>query len=324
MINRSRILPLLFIASFFGVLSGIPAGCTRVTEPDETSTAGGPSVLDVVVTTSMVADVVAAVGGEHVQVKTLLGPGVDPHLHQVSRDDVAAIMAADVVFYSGLMLEGKMTDAFRRLGEKVPVHAVTEDLSENELLTGEAGSGHPDPHVWMDVKLWGKTSDTVAEVLAERLPEHAERFRAAAAEYQSGLESLDDFARKAIGSIPDERRILISSHDAFGYLGRAYEIEVLGVQGMSTDSEAGLRRVNELVDLLVTRKVPAVFIESSVSSKSIEALIDGAASRGHTVKIGGQLYSDAAGESGTPEGTYPGMIRHNIKTITEALGGAAR
>jgi len=250
-----------------------------------------------------------------------LGPGVDPHLHQVSRDDVAAIMAADVVFYSGLMLEGRMIDALDRLGDKIPVHAVTENLDESELLSGEAESGHPDPHVWMDVRLWSKTAETVAEVLAKRLPEHAEPFRAAAKSYQSALEPLDEFARRAIGSIPQGQRILISSHDAFGYLGRAYGIEVLGVQGMSTESEAGLRRVNELVDLLVERKVPAVFIESSVSPKSIRALIDGAASRGHVVKIGGELYSDAAGEAGTEESTYPGMIRHNIETITDALGG---
>jgi manganese/zinc/iron transport system substrate-binding protein len=271
----------------------------------------------------MVGDVVRNVGGEHVEVSVLLGPGVDPHLHKTSRDDMALMMEADMVFYSGLMLEGKMTDTFGHIGKSIPVHALTERLSKEDLIAPEGTNGHADPHVWFDVSMWAKTSQLVADVLAKRLPEHAEAFRAAADAYQAKLAPMAVYAAERLATIPPSQRILITSHDAFGYLGRAYGIEVLGVQGISTDSEAGLRRVNELVDLLVEKKVPAVFIETSVSEKSIEALIEGAASRGHEVKIGGSLFSDAAGPADTYEGTYAGMIDHNITVITRALGGDA-
>lgn len=276
--------------------------------------------LSVIATTVMVGDVVKGVGGEHVDVTVMLGPGVDPHLHKTSRDDMAMIMAADMVFYSGLMLEGKMTYTLDQVSRSKPVHAVTKQLDASELL-GE--DHHPDPHVWFDVALWSQTSSVVADVLAEALPEYAEEFQTAAADYVTNLQPLAEYAKQTLATIPARQRILITSHDAFGYLGRAYGIAVMGVQGLSTDSEAGLQRVNELVDLLVEKEVPAVFIESSVSQKSIQALIEGAESRGSKVVIGGELYSDAAGPSDTYEGTYEGMIDHNITTIARALGGTA-
>lgn len=276
--------------------------------------------LNVVATTAMVGDVVRGVGGEYVDVTVMLGPGIDPHLYKTSRDDVAMIMDADVVFYSGLLLEGKMTYTLDQVGKSKPVHAITRNLEPKQLLGDEH---HPDPHVWFDVELWSQTAEVVAEVLAEAMPERADQFRANAEAYQTGLKPLVEYAKETLATIPESQRILITSHDAFGYLGRAYGIEVMGVQGISTDSEAGLRRVNELVDLLVDKKIPSVFVETSVSQKSIEALIEGAASRGHTVTIGGELYSDAAGPAGTYEGTYEGMIDHNITLIVQALGGTA-
>lgn len=302
------------------IVLGFVVGCGRNAPAPATNANSGTGKLSVIATTAMVGDVVKSVGGDHVDVTVMLGPGVDPHLYKTSRDDVAMIMDADVVFYSGLLLEGKMTYTLDQVGESKPVHAVTKDFDVSGLLGDDH---HPDPHVWFDVELWSKTSGVVADVLAEALPEHAEEFQSAAADYVANLKPLAEYARQTLATIPEEQRILITSHDAFGYLGRAYGIEVMGVQGISTDSEAGLQRVNELVDLLVEKKVPAVFIESSVSQKSIKALIEGAASRGSKVVIGGELYSDAAGPSRTYEGTYEGMIDHNITTIARALGGTA-
>ncbi|MEO9594619.1 metal ABC transporter solute-binding protein, Zn/Mn family [Rhodopirellula bahusiensis] len=279
--------------------------------------------LQVLATTAMVGDVVKAIGGDKIEVTVLLGPGVDPHLYKTTRDDVAQILEADVVFYSGLMLEGKMTDTFAKVGKNKRVFAVTEDLDDSRLLSDSQQTDHPDPHVWFDVELWSLTANKVAKVLGDELPSHINAFDKNSVNYQAELRNLAADAKAALATIPKEQRILITSHDAFGYLGRAYDIEVMGVQGISTDSEAGLQRINQLVDLIVEKKVPAVFVETSVNGKSIQALIDGAKSRGHTVTIGGELYSDAAGEAGTYEGTYLGMIDHNVTLITRALGGDA-
>lgn len=299
----------------------ILCGCQpSATNPTGKASAKNAGKLNVIATTAMVGDVVRGVGGEHVDVKVMLGPGVDPHLYKTSRDDVAMIMDADVVFYSGLLLEGKMTYTLEKVGQSKPVHAVTTGLPADRLLGDEQ---HPDPHVWFDVDLWSQTAQVVSDVLAQQLPAHAATFQANADAYRAKMKPLADYAMSSLATIPPPQRLLITSHDAFGYLGRAYGIEVMGVQGISTDSEAGLRRVNELVDLLVERKLPSVFIESSVSKKSIEALIEGAASRGHRVTIGGELYSDAAGPGGTYEGTYEGMIDHNVTLMTRALGGNA-
>lgn len=295
-------------------------GCPSATPVENARDASKTDRLDVLATTAMVGDVVSAVGRSHVDVTVLLGPGVDPHLHKTTRDDVARIMKADVVFYSGLMLEGKMTDTLSQIAKTKPVRAITDAIDPAQLLGDDQ---HADPHVWFDATLWASTADLVAQVLGESMPQHAAEFQAAAAEYSQTLQTLDQYGRRVIASIPDSNRIVITSHDAFGYMGRAYGIEVLGVQGISTDSEAGLRRVNDLVDLIVEKRVPAVFIETSVRPKSIRALIDGAASRGHTVTIGGELFSDAAGPAGTYEGTYVGMLDHNFTLIARALGGDA-
>ncbi|CAN0345700.1 unnamed protein product, partial [Ectocarpus sp. 4 AP-2014] len=293
------------------------AGCSDgTTEKSESS--GKPHI---VATTGMVADLVRQVAGEAVEVEQIMGAGVDPHLYKPTRDDVQAILSADAVFYSGLMLEGKMGDTLVKVGRSRPVFAVTELIDESKLLEDEGSAGHPDPHVWMDVAAWSECVGAVATAMAEVLPAKAAEFEKSAERHREELLALDAYAREAIATVPEARRVLVTSHDAFNYFGRAYGIEVLGVQGISTESEAGLRRINELVALLVERQVPAVFVESSVSPKNIQALVDGAAANGHEVVIGGELFSDAMGQAGTYEGTYLGMLDHNATTVARALGG---
>ena len=271
----------------------------------------------------MVADLVREVGGERVTVTQLMGPGVDPHLYAATRDDVRAILSADALFYSGLMLEGKMADTFEKVGRTRPAIAVAESIASDRLLTPPDAGGHPDPHVWMDVALWGECVGPVVEALSALDPANATAFRQRADDYRQRLLELDGYVRGAVGSVPESSRVLVTSHDAFGYFGRAYGMEVLAVQGISTESEAGLERVNALVATLVERDVPAVFVESSVSPKSLRAVVEGCAARGHAMRVGGELYSDATGPGGTHEGTYLGMLDHNATTVSRALGGDA-
>jgi len=284
---------------------------------------GQASTIQVVATVGMVADIVRQVGGQHVHVSQICGAGVDPHLYKPTRDDVADLGAADMIFYSGLMLEGKMTDILVKMARYRPVVAVTEGLDDSLLLEPEDLQGHYDPHVWMDVSVWSECVGVVARALSEFDAKHAADFQANAQAYRERLEALHQYGQQVIESIPPTSRVLITSHDAFRYLGRAYGLDVRGVQGISTESEAGLQQVTRLVDLLVEKNIQAVFVESSVPRKSIESLIEGARSRGHTVRVGGELYSDAMGPAGTYEGTYIGMLDHNITTIARALGGEA-
>ncbi len=283
-----------------------------------------PPNYRIVTTAGMVTDIVRAVAGEKATVTGLLGEGVDPHLYKPTRDDVARLLKADVVFYSGLMLEGRMTDTFLKIARRgTPVFAVTELLDEKYLLEPEEMQGHTDPHVWMDVGGWMAAVRVVAKSLSEIDGANAAAYGGNAEKYLRELGRLDEYARKSMASIPKERRVLITAHDAFNYFGRAYGIEVRGIQGISTESEAGVADINKLVDFLVGRKIPAIFVESSVSDKNIRALVEGCASRGHPVRIGGQLFSDAMGKPGTYEGTYVGMIDHNVTTVVRALGGQA-
>lgn len=269
----------------------------------------------------MVADLVREVGGERVNVKQLMGAGVDPHLYKATRDDIQLLSRADIVFYSGLLLEGKLDATLRKLGAKMPVCAVADRIQGLKTLASEDNHEHPDPHVWMDVALWSKGLPVIADALSKLNPEWSSEFEARSRSLNARLVALHEYGRAVIGSIPKERRVLITSHDAFRYLGQAYDLEVIGIQGISTASEAGLQQINRLVDLLVERKLNAVFVETSVPQKSIQALVDGARARGHEVKIGGELFSDAMGEEGTYEGTYIGMLDHNLTTIARGLGG---
>ena len=280
--------------------------------------------IRVVATVGMVADIVREVGGDRVAVTQLIGSGIDPHLYKPTRSDVATLLGAQVVFYSGMKLEGKMGDTLARIARGGrEVKAVTEALAESYALRDPENAGHADPHVWMDVQGWMQAVDAVAGVLARVDPEHAAAHAARAETYRGRLAELDAYARRVIATVPRERRVLITAHDAFHYFGRAYDIEVMGIQGISTESEAGLARINQLVDLLVERQLPAIFVESSVADRNVRALVEGAASRGHRVEIGGTLFSDAMGEPGTYEGTYIGMIDHNATVIARALGGDA-
>lgn len=277
----------------------------------------------VVATTGMVGDIVKEVAGEKAEVTNLIGAGVDPHLYRVTRNDVVKLLRADVVFYNGLALEGKMTDALVRVARKKPVYPVTELLDERYLLEPEELAGHYDPHVWMDVKAWTRATQAVAAMLAEFDPQHADHYQLRAEHYGEQLEQLDQYIRTVIGSVPKQQRVLITAHDAFNYFGRAYGMRVEGIQGISTESEAGLRRINGLVDLIVDSHIRAVFVETSVADRNVKALIEGAKARGYQVTIGGELFSDAMGTPGTYRGTYVGMLDHNATVISRALGGQA-
>ncbi len=279
--------------------------------------------LAVVVTVGMVADLVRQIGGDRVAVTQIMGSGVDPHLYKATRDDVRQLMRAELIFYSGLMLEGRLTDDLLKLGKTRPVVAVTEQIPPEQLLKSSDQGGHLDPHVWMDVNSWSMCIPVIRKHLSELDRGGSADYQRRAATLETELQKLHEYGRKVIASIPENRRVLITSHDAFSYFGRAYNLEVVGVQGLSTESEAGLARINELVDLLVDRRITAVFVESSVPQKNIRALIDGAASRGQQVRIGGELYSDAMGEAGTYEGTYAGMLDHNFTLVARGLGGEA-
>jgi manganese/zinc/iron transport system substrate-binding protein len=277
--------------------------------------------LSIVATTGMVADITRQVVGDYGTVTALMGEGVDPHLYKPTSADARKIMNSDMIFYSGLLLEGRMTDTFlkaARMGKVV--FPVTELIEETYLLEPPEFEGHWDPHVWMDVSAWSQAVDAVANALCEQDAEHCDEYKANAKRYNEQLTKLHSYAIESIASIPEDKRVLITAHDAFNYFGRAYGIEVVGIQGLSTESEAGIEDVNRLVNMLVDKGISAVFVESSVSDRNVKALIEGAKSKGHTVTIGGRLFSDAMGKSGTYKGTYIGMLDHNITTITTALG----
>jgi manganese/zinc/iron transport system substrate-binding protein len=274
-------------------------------------------------TVGMVADIVREIAGEKAVVSHIIGESVDPHLYQASRSDLVTLMGADIDFYSGLHLEGKMVDALEQVGRKLPVYAVTDGIAPERLMAPPEFAGQHDPHVWMDARLWKDAASFVADALGEFDESNAAYYQGNYERLAKKMDALDAYAKSAIATIPESSRILVTAHDAFHYFGRAYGIEVRGIQGISTESEAGVKDVNELVNLLVERKIRAVFVESSISAKNVTALVEGAASRGHPVEIGGTLYSDAMGRAGTYEGTYIGMIDHNVTTIVRALGGEA-
>ena len=276
-------------------------------------------VIQVTTTTGMIADVAQNIGGGHVVVTALMGPGVDPHLYQATQGDLAKLRGADVILYNGLHLEGRMADILEKLGERVHTVAVTDTIPRAQLNAPPAFAGHYDPHVWFDVSMWRTAAQHVLDVFIEMRPEAREDFERNAATYLSALNDLHAYAKERIATIPEQQRVLVTAHDAFEYFGRAYGIEVIGLQGISTASEYGLQDLTTLVDVIVQRKIKAAFVESSIPRDSIEALVRGAQDKGHPVEIGGQLYSDAMGEAGTPDGTYIGMVRHNVDTIVEAL-----
>lgn len=276
--------------------------------------------LKVVATTGMIADAARQVGGDAVEVKALMGPGVDPHAYRQTRTDILAMTRADLVLWHGLYLEAQMEEFFHELARKRAVVAVAEGLPKDILRGHDDYEDKFDPHVWMTPELWKLMVVEVQEALTDARPEAAEKFAANAKAHLAELDRLIAYGNEVLSQVPESNRALVSAHDAFGYFGRDYGFDVLGIQGISTQSEAGLNRISTLVDLLVERGITAVFVESSVSDRSIRALIEGAAAQGHEVSIGGELFSDAMGAEGTYEGTYVGMLDHNMTTIAGALG----
>ena len=279
--------------------------------------------LSVVATTGMIADAAQEIGGEHVSVRALMGPGVDPHAYRQTRSDIAAMVRADLVLWHGLFLEAQMEPFFEDLSRRRSVIAVAGGMPTEVLLANEDHPDRFDPHVWMNPGLWQLVVVEIRDALIAADPGNRDVYLTRTERYLAQLETVSDYATGVLSTIPEPQRVLLTAHDAFNYFGRAYGFEVLGVQGISTESEAGLARIAELVDLLVTRDIRAVFVESSVSDRNMRALIEGAAARGHVVQIGGELYSDAMGQPGTYEGTYLGMIDHNATTIARSLGGTA-
>ena len=281
----------------------------------------GTYPIQATVTIGMLGDLVRQIGGQHVQVTQLMGAGVDPHLYKPLRDAILAIRNADIVFYNGLLLEGKMSELLAQHGRTHRTFAAGDTLAAEIVGGDDSHSGHPDPHVWMDVNMWSQVAEGVGNELAEFDPPHADDYARATERLRHELAELHAYGQQIIGCIPAEQRVLVTSHDAFRYFGEAYGVEVQAVQGISTESEAGLSRINQLVDMLVARKVGAIFTESSVPQDSIRALLRGAESKGHQVRIPDTpLYSDAMGEAGTYSGTYIGMMDHNFTTIARELG----
>jgi manganese/zinc/iron transport system substrate-binding protein len=275
--------------------------------------------VNVVTTIGMIRDVVENVGGQHVRVVGLMGPGVDPHLYKASEGDVRRLFRADVIFYGGLHLEARMGEVLEEMGDRTAVAAVSNAIPRDQLLTPPEFQGAHDPHVWFDVRMWAYTVDVVAQTLAKKDPTHAAEYYANAQRYQAQLAQLDEYVRAQAARVPEEKRVLITAHDAFNYFGRAYGFQVRGLQGISTAAEAGTADVQALAEFIATRRIPAVFVESSIPRRTIEAVQEAVRARGFDVQIGGSLYSDAMGNPGTPAGTYQGMVRHNIDTIVRAL-----
>jgi manganese/zinc/iron transport system substrate-binding protein len=286
---------------------------------------GAPEPTDgadvkVVATTNIVADLVRAVGGPGVEVEALMGPGIDPHLYKASAGDVRRMSSAQAIFYSGLHLEGKMSEVLGRMDERgTRTVAVAECVPKENLIYSTDFSGVHDPHVWFDVALWSQAANCVAETLASLDPDRGGEYEARAEAKVEELQALDGWVRERVEALPPEQRVLVTAHDAFGYFGRAYGFEVRGLLGVSTASEAGTSDVQELAEFIVERQVPAIFVETSVPPRYVQALREAVRARGFAVEIGGSLYSDSLGNAGSPEGSYDGTVRANVETIVAAL-----
>ena len=277
--------------------------------------------IRVVTTIGMITDIAARIGGDRVHVQGLMGPGVDPHLYKARAGDVRKLSEAEVIFYNGLHLEAAMGEVLEEMADRTRSVAVTDAIDPAILLHPPEFAGAYDPHVWFDVQLWMTTVDVIADALSAEAPEHAEYFRRNAAAVHADLAELDEWVRAEVATLPPERRVLITAHDAFNYFGRAYGFRVLGLQGISTATEAGTADVQQLAAQIRAQRIPAIFVESSIPRRTVEAVQAAVRARGFNVEIGGELFSDALGTAGTTEGTYVGMVRHNVRTIVSALRG---
>lgn len=295
-------------------LALVASGCATDTAEDD-------GRLQAVATTSIVADAVKQVGGDLVNVQALMGPNVDPHLYRPSEGDVTRMATADIVFTNGLDLEGKMGEALEQLGSRgTVVRAISEAVPEADRRQSVQFEGAYDPHVWMNPALWALAAQEAADALTEVDPENAEAYAANAAAYADSLSALDDELRAALQAVPEDRRVLVTAHDAFEYFGRAYGFEVRGLQGLSTATEAGTADVQDLARYVAERGIPAMFIETSVSERSIRAVQEAVRARGGTVELGRPLYSDALGDAASGADTVLGMLRSNVAAIVEGLG----
>ena len=286
---------------------------------DDNASTNEESKGNVVATTGQIADAVKVISGDHLAVTTLMGPGVDPHVYKATQSDLTKLDNAEVIFYNGLHLEGQMQDIFNQMAEEKTVQAVAENLDQNKLLEDEKDATLHDPHVWFDIDLWKEVVDVIGDTLVEEYPNHKEEFEANEATYLAKLDELKEYTAGRIVEIPSNQRILVTAHDAFNYFGESHGFDVRGLQGLSTDSEYGVKDVQNMVDFLVENNIKAIFVESSVSDKAMKAVIEGAKEKGHDIVIGGELFSDAMGAEGTEEGTYLGMYKHNVDTIVDSL-----
>jgi manganese/zinc/iron transport system substrate-binding protein len=297
--------------------TGAPtAGATA--QPGRASEVAGRK-LRVVTTVGMITDIVENVGKDRVEVKGLMGPGVDPHLYKATASDVKLLDSADIIFYGGLELEGRLTDTFVKMARSRPTVAVTEAIPQEKLREPTEFEGKFDPHVWFDVTLWQYAVKAINQHLGEIDPGSKDYYQQNADAYLKQLDDLHQYVKSQIERIPASSRVLITAHDAFGYFGQQYGVEVRGLQGTSTATEAGANDVQALTDFIAQRKIKAIFVETSVPESTIKAVQAAVKAKGHEVAIGGALFSDAMGQPGTSEGTYIGMVRHNVDTIVKAL-----
>lgn len=297
------------------VIMGL-TGCSN--ESESQGEAGGDKPL-VVCTTGMIADIARNLGEPYVEVVALMGPETDPHLYKPTEGDLQRLSQADLILYNGLHLEGKMGEVLEKLGQSRKVVGLGEFVDKQRLRYPPNAQGNPDPHLWHDVSLWEPLDFYVQNALTELLPERADYFRQQAVKYRQTLLELHRWVKAQIESIPKPQRALVTAHDAFGYFGAAYGIEVKALQGISTVSDYGLKDVENLVNFITKRQIKAIFAETSISNRSVQAVIAGCKAKGHTVQMGGTLYSDALGPEGSGAETYEGMIRANVKTIVEGL-----
>ena len=293
----------------------VGSGCDPKKQPG--ATAGDK--IRVVTTIGMITDVVKNVGSPRVEVTGMVEPGVDPHFYNPTPKDVQRLGSAHIIFYNGLYLEAKMGDILAKMSEDTPTVAVTDAVDRSLLLTSAEYDGLYDPHLWFDVKLWMQTVEKVRDALSEYDTDNTALYRSNAERYLTKLMELNEYVKSQVERVPSQQRVLVTAHDCFNYFGEAYGFEVRGLQGISTASEVSIADVQELATFIAERRISAMFVESSVSSRSLEAVKAAVKSKGFDVRIGGVLFTDAMGNEGTPEGTYIGMIRYNIDTIVHAL-----
>ncbi len=275
--------------------------------------------LSIVATTGMIGDAVKNITQTKAHVTTLMGPGVDPHLYKATQKDLRKITQADLVFYNGLYLEGKMAEIFKKIQKIRPIYPVSDALSTKLLLHDPEFHNNLDPHIWFDIQLWISVVQYINQVISQKDPSNKVFYQKNTEDYVKKLAKLHQYIQEQVQKIPQQQRILITAHDAFSYFGRAYGMEVKGLQGISTLAEFGLRDITNLVNFIVEKKIKAIFLETATPEKPMQAVLEGCVKKGHALKIGGALYADAMGEEGTSAGTYIGMLKKNVSTIVQSL-----